>query len=102
MHTIQKTDESLAFHRDLGSKYTSDECRQTIKAFNMSLSYSYKGSPYDNAYIESFHAIIKKEGARMIRYLDYESAQLPLLQYIEARYIVKEYMIVLTIEHHKK
>ncbi len=49
-------------------------------------SFSYKGSPYDNACIESFHAILKKEEINHVRYLDFESAQLALFQYIEGWY----------------
>jgi len=53
----------------------------------MTRSFSYKGSPYDNACIESFHAILKKEEVNHARYLDYESAQLALFQYIEGWWI---------------
>ena len=76
----------MVFHSDLGSQYTRDEFSQTIKAFNMTHSFSYMSSPHDNACIESFHAILKKEDAILIRYLHYESAQLAILQYIEGWY----------------
>src|SRR5699024_482791 len=75
-YDMQKPDNGLIFHSDLGTQYTSDEFSQTIKAFNMTHSFSYKGSPYDNACIESFHAILKKEEVNHVRYLDFESAQL--------------------------
>lgn len=52
----------------------------------MTHSFSYKGSPYDNACIESFHAILKKEEVNHVRYLDFESAKLALFQYIEGWY----------------
>jgi len=52
----------------------------------MTHSFSYKGSPNDNACIESFHAILKKEKVNHVRYLDFESAQLALFQYIEGWY----------------
>ena len=52
----------------------------------MTHSFSYKGSPYDNACIESFHAILKKEEASLIRYLDYDSARLSLFKYMEGWY----------------
>jgi len=76
----------LIFHSDLGTQYTSDEFAKTIKNFNMTHSFSYKGSPYDNACIESFHAILKKEEVNHVRYLDFESAKLALFQYIEGWY----------------
>ena len=83
-HT-QKPAKGLIFHSDLGTQYTSDTFAQTIKAFNMTHSFSYKGSPYDNACIESFHAILKKE-VNHVQYLDYTSAKLALFQYIEGWY----------------
>jgi len=84
-HT-QRPDGRLIFHSDLGTQYTSDEFGQAIKTFNMTHSFSYKGSPYDNACIESFHAILKKEEVNHVRYLDFESAKLALFQYIEGWY----------------
>ena len=84
-HT-QKPDDQLIFHSDLGSQYTSDEFGKVINQFNLMHSFSYKGSPYDNACIESFHAILKKEEVNHVRYLDFESAQLALFQYIEGWY----------------
>src|SRR5699024_901273 len=59
-HTQQPAD-GLIFHSDLGSQYTSDAFKKVIDEFGMTQSFSYKGSPYDNACIESFHAILKKE-----------------------------------------
>src|SRR5690606_25278400 len=44
-HT-QKPGEGLIFHSDLGTQYTSEEFANTIKKFNMTHSFSYKGSPY--------------------------------------------------------
>ena len=78
----QYPDEPLIIHSDLGTKYTSDEFAQTIEKFNMTHSFSYKGSPYDNDCIESFHATLKKEEVNHVRYLDFESAKLSLFQYI--------------------
>ena len=82
----QKPGEGLIFHSDLGTQYTSDEFIKIIERFNMTHSFSYKGSPYDNACIESFHAILKKEEVNHVRYLDFESAKLALFQYIEGWY----------------
>src|SRR5699024_12390572 len=57
-YQAQKPDEGLIFHSDLGTQYTSTDFAKVIKKFNMTHSFSYKGSPYDNACIESFHAIL--------------------------------------------
>jgi len=79
----QKPDDGLTFHSDLGNQYTNDDFEETIKTFNMTHSFSYKDSPYDNACIESFYAILKKEEVNHTRYPDYKSAQLALFQHIE-------------------
>lgn len=82
----QKPDKGLVFHSDLGTQYTSDDFTKTIKKFDMIQSFSYKGSPYDNACMESFHAILKKEEVNHVHYLDFDSAKLALFQYIEGWY----------------
>src|SRR5690625_1151162 len=82
----QKPDEGLIFHSDLGTQYTSTEFAEVTKKFKMTHSFSYKGSPYDNACIESFHAILKKEEVNHVQYLDHKSAELALFQYIEGWY----------------
>ena len=82
----QKPGEGLIFHSDLGTQYTSDEFAKTIEKYNMTHSFSYKGSPYDNACIESFHAVLKKEEVNHVRYIDYKSAKHALFRYIEGGY----------------
>ncbi|SHD78583.1 IS3 family transposase [Schnuerera ultunensis] len=44
------------------------------------------GCPYDNACIESFHAILKKECVYLNTFIDYNHAKLALFQYIEGFY----------------
>src|SRR5690625_4915394 len=83
---IQKPAEGLVFHSDLGAQYTSDAFTSVTNAFNMIQSFSYKGSPYDNACIESFHATLKKEEVNHVQYFDYKSAKLAMFQYIEGWY----------------
>lgn len=84
-HTQQPA-RGLIFHSDLGSQYTSDAFKKVIDTFGMKQSFSYKGSPYDNACIESFHAILKKEEVNHVQYIDEKSAKIALFQYIEAWY----------------
>lgn len=47
-------------HSDLGSQYISKDYMETAEKYGFILSYSRKGNTYDNACIESFHAILKK------------------------------------------
>ncbi|WP_035180328.1 integrase core domain-containing protein, partial [Heyndrickxia coagulans] len=49
-------------------------------------SFSKKGCPYDNACIESFHAILKKEEIYRINYLNFQAARRALFEFIEGWY----------------
>jgi len=83
---IQRPSKGLFFHSDLGSQYTSISFQEILEHYGMRQSFNYKGSPYDNAYIESFHAILKKEEVNHVQYIDENSARMALFQYIEAWY----------------
>lgn len=56
-------------HSDMGSQYTSDLFSQTLKNKKIKHSYSRKNCPGDNARIESFHSILKRE------YVNFQSFQ---------------------------
>ena len=49
----------LIIHTDRGCQYVSEAWRQATEG--MTCSYSHTGYPYDNACIESFHSLIKRE-----------------------------------------
>ncbi|MCG7332637.1 IS3 family transposase [Salinicoccus roseus] len=85
-YITQQPGDGIIFHTDLGSQYTSDRFAQEIKTFNMKQSFSFKGSPYDNACIESFHAILKKEEVNHVQYFDFRSADIEMFKYIEGWY----------------
>ncbi|WP_390819343.1 IS3 family transposase [Clostridium faecium] len=82
----QKPSEGLIVHSDRGSQYTSNEYRRTVESKGFKLSYSAKGCPYDNACIESFHALLKKECVYLHTFIDYKHAQIELFKYIEGFY----------------
>ncbi|WP_135394614.1 integrase core domain-containing protein, partial [Weissella confusa] len=48
-------------HSDMGSQYTFSLFEGTLQNSGINHSYSRKGHPYDNARIESFHSLIKRE-----------------------------------------
>lgn len=48
-------------HSDQGSVYTSYSYQEAIKRKSITMSMSRKGTPADNACIESFHASLKSE-----------------------------------------
>ena len=54
--------------------------------FNILQSFSKKGCPYDDAYIESFHASIKKEEIYLNTYKDFEETKIAIFRYIEGWY----------------
>src|SRR5699024_577237 len=72
----QRPDKGLIIHSDRGSQYTSKEYRNAVESKEFKLSYSAKGCPYDNACIESFHAILKKECVYLNTFVDYKHAKL--------------------------
>ena len=48
--------------------------------------FSKKAYPWDNACIESFHALIKREWLNRFKILDYEQARRLVFEYIESFY----------------
>jgi len=55
----------------------------------MILSYSKKAYPWDNACIESFHALIKREWLNRYKIWNYEHAYRLVFEYIETFYNTK-------------
>ncbi|MBG9732919.1 IS3 family transposase, partial [Paenibacillus alvei] len=51
----------MMLHSDQGSVYTSQVYQEAIKAKGITMSMSRKGTPADNAPIESFHSTLKSE-----------------------------------------
>ncbi|MFS1515083.1 IS3 family transposase [Bacillus sp. SCS-151] len=85
-YVTQLPPEGLILHTDLGSQYTSQAFTDRIKSYGITHSFSQKGCPYDNACIESFHAILKKEEVNHVQYLDYKTANIAIFEFIEAWY----------------
>jgi len=74
----------LVLHSDRGSQYVSKEYKKATE--KMQLSYSKKAYPWDNACIESFHAIIKREWLNRFKIRDYNHAYMLIFEYVEAFY----------------
>ena len=85
-YILQKPDENLILHSDLGSQYTSYEFEEYVKKLKITHSFSGKGNPYDNACIESFHSVLKKEEVNLVKYFDFNAARLAVFEYIESWY----------------
>ena len=80
----RNTDLPLILHSDRGSQYVSKAYREATERFQ--LSYSHKGYPYDNACIESFHSLIKREWLNRFKIQDYSHAHQLVFEYIETFY----------------
>lgn len=61
LHQLPDLPKECLLHSDQGSVYTSAAYQQAIKAKGITMSMSRKGTPADNAPIESFHATLKAE-----------------------------------------
>ena len=80
----RKIDSPLIIHTDRGSQYVSNAWREATE--KMQRSYSHTGYPYDNACIESFHSLIKREWLNRFSIRNYNHAYRLVFEYIETFY----------------
>lgn len=80
----RRIDRPLVMHSDRGVQYTCSAYKEATEGFIN--SYSKKAYPWDNACIESFHALIKREWINRFKILDYSHAYRLIFEYIEAFY----------------
>lgn len=78
--------EEIIHHSDRGSQYTSASYLDMLKMFKFKISLSGKGNCYDNACIEAYHSILKKEYIYTRSFEKLEDLKLGLFQYIESFY----------------
>lgn len=76
--------QPLVIHSDRGVQYTCADYEEATAG--MERSYSAKACPWDNACIESFHSLIKREWINRFRIIDYNHAYRLVFEYIEAFY----------------
>ena len=76
--------QPLVIHSDRGVQYTCGDYEKATEG--MERSYSAKACPWDNACIESFHSLIKREWLNRFRVMDYSHAYGLVFEYIEAFY----------------
>ena len=74
------------FHSDRGSQYTSNDYEELLSTLKIRHSYSKKGYPYDNASMESFNSILKKEEVNNNTYETFEEAKMGIFEFIESWY----------------
>lgn len=78
--------EGLLHHSDRGSQYASEKYRKKLESHRMRASMSRRGNCYDNACIESFHSLLKKELIYCTKFRTKEQAQQEIFEYIELFY----------------
>jgi putative transposase len=76
----------LLHHSDRGPQYTSDDFRDICRANGIECSMSARGSCYDNAPLESFFSLLKRERVRRQTYKTREEAKADIFDYIERFY----------------
>lgn len=81
-----KDTKGIVLHSDLGTQYTSSLFENYLSSKEILHSFSRKGNPYDNACIESFHSILKKEEVNHHKYFDFNVARKVIFEYIESWY----------------
>ena len=81
-----KHTEGIIIQSDLGSQYTSNLFEAALAEVKIHHSYSRNECPYDNACIEAFHAVLKKEEVNLRKYKDSKAAYNAIFEYIESWY----------------
>jgi transposase InsO family protein len=82
----QRPTGSVLHHSDRGSQYASHDYQEKLQEYGMVGSMSRKGNCFDNACIESFHSIIKRELVYLGKFKTREQAIQRIFEYIEVWY----------------
>jgi putative transposase len=78
--------QTVKFHSDQGSQYSSRNFRSLLSNLNIEPSMSRRGNCWDNAVAESFFSNLKKEQIRRIKYKTRGQARQAMFHYIEMFY----------------
>jgi putative transposase len=82
----RQLEHPILIHSDRGCQFVSEQFLKTTPAHQFIHSYSRKSTPWDNACIESFHALIKREWLNRYVIKNLEHAHQLIFNYIEAFY----------------
>ena len=77
---------ALIHHSDRGAQYTSDDFRDALAKQGIECSMSSSGNRYDNAVVESFFGLLKRERVNRVRYRTRDEARADVFDYIEVFY----------------
>ena len=73
-------------HSDRGPQYTSDDFRGLLRQQGIECSMSGRGNCYDNAVVESFFGLMKRERVNRVNYRTRDEAKADVFDYIEVFY----------------
>jgi len=83
---MRQPKEGLVHHSDRGAQYTSDDYRHLLQKHHVECSMSGRGNCYDNAVVESFFSLLKRERIRRKTYRTRDEARSDIFDYIERFY----------------
>ena len=78
--------DQLIHHSDRDAQYLSDDYQAALKAHGIRCSMSDRGNCYDNAAVESFFSLLKRERVNRVRYRTRDEARADVFDYIERFY----------------
>lgn len=78
--------QTVMVHSDQGSQFSSYDWQDFLKAHNLQQSMSRRGNCHDNAVVESFFQLLKRERIRRKTYGTREEARRDIFDYIEMFY----------------
>ena len=76
----------MLLHSDQGCQFTSHDWQDFLEANNFTASMSRRGNCYDNAVVESFFQLLKRERIKRRVYATREDARADIFDYIEMFY----------------
>jgi putative transposase len=76
----------LVHHSDRGVQYASAAYTECLQAYQVRISMSRRGNPYDNAYAESFMKTLKQEEVERKEYRSLQEAQENIGQFVQEIY----------------
>ena len=82
----RRPEHVLMHHSDRGSQYTSDDFRDELEKHDIECSMSARGNCYDNAVVESFFGLLKRERVNRVRYRTRDEARADVFDYMEYFY----------------
>ena len=82
----RKPDEQLMHHSDRGSQYASDDFQDLLAEHGIECSMSGVGNCYDNAAMESWFGLLKRERVNKRHYRTRREARTDVFDYIERFY----------------